>query len=267
MPELTYADFINLTSSTDAEPPKASRGAKFIELIKIKYAATPDLVTLNNEFHDFLVSNWKWSPTESGNSKPKGAKLLDNEIHSGECAMVAQAFAILLNSAPPFGFKKEDSIEEAKVVRHAPPGGFITPHNNYLPGPQSQFVHSPQQLINYYLWENHKVVQYGLRFYDPNYRKVYDTLKGMEAAEIETIKENIKIIDINLSLHSKINKPSNSKSTVTFSVYKATACEYHTVLNGYYIDRSEVFLDETNMPTNFARDIYGPFEENPLNAT
>ncbi len=134
--------------------------------------------------------DWKWS-----GSGPCGSpKILDAAQPPLECQAFAVGLLALMITQPPFGLGVPPQEAEVKTyvgkLVNGNKVGFVAQHPNggVLSLPPN--VHSGPRVdeslpSGFYKWENHKVVAYGGRFYDPSYGCQYENLADMVCLEIE----------------------------------------------------------------------------------
>ncbi len=228
---------------------------------------------VNTRFHQYLVqSGWQWAPGIAGNSLRRGAELLDGTANQGECGYVANALAYLINAPAPYGF----GVGGAEVFRYtgSKHKGFISPLANALPGLQPNINLPVGGTLNgYYFWDNHKVVKFNGRYYDPCYNTVYDYCGLMTAASLNERKQ-VRLRDLakydpynpftlgafRLAFQKAQDLVFNTTHTITVfhteNVHDAT-------VDGYYMDWSSSWKtigDRQYWDLGFT----GPLAENPL---
>lgn len=253
-------------------PDANSRGARFIASLHNKGFNNPlnDLVRLNREFYDFLAGdNWEWDGGVMGNSYIKGAQLLDGAINKGECAYVARALAYLINVPAPYGFNTGLALGDATVEYYSGEHGkgFISTHDTPLPGPVPN-IRKPYggMLAGHYLWPNHKVVKYGDRYLDPNYRKTYLNPSDMAKHQLSLFRQQARLRD--LKEYNWFNPVSCAK-LIGVKIKDAYYMNYHiidvfkasgedNVSGGYYIGW------DRNWQGGCDSNWYGPYKENPF---
>ncbi|HBO1217802.1 TPA: hypothetical protein L4E92_005186 [Pseudomonas aeruginosa] len=269
-PTLSGIDF------TEKQPPENSLGARFLATLKKDDISPENIESLSNDFHDFLKKEgWTWAPMVGGNNLSAGAKLLDGDLKSGECATPAHALAYLIKAAPPYGFGLEGEAT-VKTFTGSQGKGFISKHDTPLPGLSSNIKRMQGGVVDgFYFWENHKVVEYGGKFYDPNYRKSYIQLADMASAEITLEKEKIRLRDMSdynplnpwgILLKWGIPRLAALKisdlfygNTHSITLYSATSTTTPAI-SGYYIEWTQVWGN----PAAALKEIYGPILKNPL---
>lgn len=255
-------------------PRPGSPGRRFLTQCLLA-GATPanNMLQVNSLFHQFLAGRaWTWNPAVPGASYTAGARLLDGAVNAGECGYPAYALAYLINAPPPYGF----GVGGAAVVTYNGQHnqGFISNHANALPGPQPNITR-PQggTLPAYYYWDNHKVVQFQNQYYDPNYRAVYVNPAAMAAADLQLVRQGVRLRDLEnynpLSPWSFLlgwglpRLAALKVSDLAFgtahdiSVYRAIGA---APVSGYYMEWVERWV----RPGGMRGTIYGPFAHSPL---
>jgi len=139
--------------------------------------------------HQLKATGWKWFPPTAGRD---GAKVLDGDVHEGECAFLAKAFELLLNLPDPAGCQVTTAAEMVSYTG-AEKVGFIADH----PGPEFGLLHNTTLTVDNhrksYNWDNHKVVKYGGKFYDVCYNKVYSDLADMALVNLKSKTERKRV--------------------------------------------------------------------------
>lgn len=265
----------NVPNVNDA-PGAGSRGRRFLlQCAMTNTHPNANMGQVNTAFHNFLrTTGWQWAPGVPGASFTAGARLLDGAVHAGECGFPAYALAYLINAPHPYGF----GVGGAQVVTYsgANAQGFISDHQGALPGPADNITRpAGGTLPNYYLWDNHKVVQVGNNFYDPSYNRVYVAAAGMAAASLQTIRQNVRLRDISTynpyslwSLSVVYGLPrlmALKSSDVLFgTTHQITLLQATNVvqvaLTGWYLE----WVENWNRPIGGRGTIYGPYTANPL---
>lgn len=230
---------------------------------------------LNTRFYQWLAQRgWTWDPGVPGNSYLAGARVLDGVVNRGECAYPAYALAYMINAPQPYGF----GVGGASVVTFsgANAAGFISNHAGALQGPQPNITRPEGgALPGYYYWANHKVVQYGGQYYDPNYNAVYAMPAGMAAASLQVVRQNARLRDLadynplspwglllGWGLPRLLAQGTSDLlfgNTHTITVQQTTVGA-HPAVAGYYIEWSENWA----LPRGGRGNIYGPKIANPL---
>jgi hypothetical protein len=267
--DLADADF------TDA-PPGGSLGATFLQECGQAHASpAANMTNVNTMFHNFLAAQgWTWAPEGAGNSYLAGAALLDGTTTAGECGFPAYALALLVNAPAPYGFGTGGAT--VRSYSGANREGFIARHAHPLPGPTPNIT-KPDGLVlnNYYYWGNHKVVELGGHFYDPNLRADYPNLAGMAEGSLQTVRQNVRLRDLKdynpsspwgLLLAWGLPRLTLLKisdvifgTTHTITVTRTTVGADMAVA-GHYIEWSERFA----LPAGGREHIYGPLPHSPL---
>jgi hypothetical protein len=140
-------------------------------------------------FCDFFhgQDNWTWV---GKTLTPSAPMILDGEAKTGQCLALASALRLLAMTRKPFGlgipdvdlgrFTKSDGLYYGRYQQ-----GFLSEHPiggilNLLPNvyePLNALPKPASRLAPLYLWENHKVLKYNGKFYDPSYlRRSVDLL-------------------------------------------------------------------------------------------
>lgn len=252
-------------------PNRNSVGAKFLRKIGRFFGRTPPIVVLNCMFNEFLrTRGWRWVPTTSGDSLIAGARLLDGRINSGECGFVANALVYLINAPRPWGF----GIDNASCSRYSGENncGFISEHgSSALPGVQPNIVRPDgNNLRGYYLWNNHKVVEYGHLNYDPCYNKVYHNPNEMADATLTLVRQRVRLRDLSdYDFRNPLKWPKLLglkisdlywSNTHRINIYQASGNDSN--VTGYYIEWSEEWRTWGG-PAGIGH-YYGPYRQNPL---
>lgn len=183
---------------------KTLGGAVMAKADKQHWTAPAHLAQLTHEFYEQLVAfKWRWTPSKSCGDVQKAALLLDGEMHHAECQVAANAFKLLLETKPPFGFGLSDAtlktyVGEKSIIgaeskgptgpntRRAPNsnGGFYSlhPEGGVHGLKPNVFDVQTNKLAPVYAWTDHKVVEHGGRFYDVCYDAVYSQTSDMAIA-------------------------------------------------------------------------------------
>lgn len=129
---------------------------------------------------------WSWNP---GPKTPQGAEVCDGVGMFGQCAAFARGLHFLARCPKPYGLAL--GAHDVEVVRYngALSQGFISPHDGIHFGLAANVLrpgtaHAPEIEPLYY-WDNHYVVKYLGRHFDPSYNLEYGDLSEMATYEIE----------------------------------------------------------------------------------
>lgn len=261
----------------DDMPPVNSPGRQFVwSCRRANITPLTNMAQVNTRFHQWLANrNWVWDPAVPGNSFLAGARLLDGTVTRGECGFPANALAYMINAPQPYGF----GVGGAVVVTYSGANGqgFIANHANALPGPQPNITR-PQggPLPGYYYWDNHKVVQFGGQYYDPNYNAVYAMPAGMAVTSLQLVRQNVRLRDLNdynplspwglLLAWGLPRLLAQGMSDLVFGNRHRINVQQTTggappAVAGYYIE----WVENWALPRNGGRgSIYGPKAQNPL---
>lgn len=233
---------------------------------RIRYPRA-DTVTL--KFNEYLriKHNWTWNPGRPGFSYRHGAQLLDGAVTQGECGYPVAALSILLSTDPPLGFGLGRSEISSYPGGHAE--GFISPHGQHALRGVHLNILTPgvPTAPPYRLWENHKTVKFGGRYYDPNYNLIYDREDQMAVAHLQTFRDRVRLRDLrtydwltasgllNLTIQKLSDLFHNTTHLITIS--QATGRE----MSGYYFFWTR---GSGGRPPTGADHYIGPHRENPL---
>lgn len=168
-------------------------------------------LAVSNRLHDVASGFWTWDGKIAGEQIQNGICVLDQTEDRGECAYIANALMILLTAQAPYGLGLG-----AGIPKGAFPAGPIQRVNytgQYNKGFISTNQNAPFHLVSnvyamngqrqaYYLWDDHKVVEYdhGLPavnggnpvYYDPNFATTqggpgyYNALDEMAHYQLQT---------------------------------------------------------------------------------
>lgn len=116
------------------------------------------------------TGGYTWNGSAGGGI---GSPLLDGEKSTGECLMFARALSILAYAPKPYGLALNRDDAPFTSYTGLNKKGFVSAHNTVL----NLAANVNGQPL--YLWENHKVLAYQGRYYDPSYNKIYDDLRDM----------------------------------------------------------------------------------------
>lgn len=271
---------VNLAAANfTSVPPVASLGRQFVmNCLVANVTPANNMALLNTRFHQFLTNRgWRWEPAVAGASYNAGARLLDGTVTQGECGYPAFALAYIIQAPPPYGFGM--GVGSAAVVTYsgAHNNGFISNHANALPGPQPNITRpAGGALAGFYYWDNHKVVQYGGQFYDPNYNAIYAAPAGMAVASLQTVRQQVRLRDM-----ENYNPASPWGLLLGWGLPRLAALKLNDFIwgndhainvtqavnvtnpavNGHYIEWGEHWV----FPGHGGRgNIYGPMPRNPL---
>ncbi len=134
---------------------------------------------------------WTWAP---GNGSSYG--LIDNQTTSSQCKSFAGGMFYLAVAPPPFGLGMPWDKSWANGVteyRHKPKNGFVSEHPsdgvlNLAPNVyMAEHTKAAEDIHgkHLYYWDNHWVVRYKEKIYDPTYGKEYAQLEDMELLSVE----------------------------------------------------------------------------------
>lgn len=140
-----------------------------------------------NYFH--IPGNWTWN---GGAGTPSSQSILDGDAKTGQCVALARALRMLAEAAPPYGLGLAgvgDPYVQGRYTGQTAQG-FISDHpgNPGVLGLRANIFtigdirFCPRGQL--YAWDDHKVVPYNGRFYDPSYRHVLNTLPEMAAYQV-----------------------------------------------------------------------------------
>jgi hypothetical protein len=126
---------------------------------------------------------WTWNP---GPKTPGGGDVLDGVGAYGQCASFVRGLHLLATAPKPYGLDLGNQIE---IVRYNGflNAGFISPHAGTHFGLQSNVL-TPGVASTFaplYYWDNHYVIKYLGRFYDPSYDEEYTSLDEMATYELK----------------------------------------------------------------------------------
>ncbi|HEV2394257.1 MAG TPA: hypothetical protein VG146_18045 [Verrucomicrobiae bacterium] len=183
---------------------KTLGGAVMAKAKQQNWKSPGHLPEITHEFYEQLMAfNWKWTPSRSCGDLKKAAAILDGDMYHAECQAAANAFKLLLETKAPYGFGLADVKLKVYVgekamtgaeangptgehARRAPNsnGGFYSMHP--LAGVHglkpNVFDVQTNKLAPVYAWTDHKVVEYGGRFYDVCYDAIYGQAVDMAIA-------------------------------------------------------------------------------------
>ncbi|WP_420405588.1 hypothetical protein [Nisaea sp.] len=156
-----------------------------------------NVLALSSRLHNQITNHWAWGPAGAGTTDLAGARLLDDNITAGECGYIAHALNVLLTQNNPYGAQQGANNFTVRTYSGQHPAnrvgaknGFIAAHANVPLGLHSNVWNPNGNSAAYYLWMNHKVLEYNGRFYDPTYDQTqggpgwYGNLAAMAAAQI-----------------------------------------------------------------------------------
>jgi hypothetical protein len=281
-----YLDVLGGTSTPsdalfrDYGPTPNCRGEQFVKRCTGRKISPPSesaaisVTSLSNEFHDFLQqADWRWVGGVPGGSYVAGARLLDGAISEGECAAPAYALAYLLNAPLPWGWGKGWKYASVVEYKGASNEGFISRHTNNLPGPTPNVIKPDgDALADYYVWANHKVVQVGNEFYDPNYRCQYTALSDM-GTSLVSVRKKVRLRDLegyNTWTFTGLARMLATKLQDLYWSTDRTVDVYRVIANGDPNINGYYFCWEETWKTGFYNSMrasaawYGPYPRNPL---
>ncbi len=169
--------------------------------------------------HFHTTGNWTWT---GGRVTPAAAAILDGDDGAkvGQCQALAAALRFLATARKPYGldigstrlgsFGKGDGLYtgryQAGFFSEHPVGGIL----GLLPNvyePLDRLPTPTSRLAPLYGWENHKVLKYGGRYYDPSYRKQYTQLSDMAAYHLRAttnFADTTKIVEAEMCSGSPV---------------------------------------------------------------
>jgi hypothetical protein len=200
------------------------------ELKKILKPSDSEAVKVECLFKTFVEyaqgeAHWKWL-----GATPCGTpKVLDDANAQVECQGFVVALRSLMFYPAPFGLGIKQDICTVKTVAPklgSEKSGFVACHPaNGVMGLRPN-IETPAKIDEslfaggFYLWANHKVLEYGGRIYDPSYGRVYETLGQMEALSI--IDYKIEGKDKPSTLQQWENEADNDNTGNYYYVCKTT---------------------------------------------
>lgn len=163
-------------------PPRdACDGTTILTLADASSGGRADFNALFHAYIDFgnNTRHWVWNGTGGGWDR---FGLLDQARITGECKLFVANFWLLARSPRPYGLGiVATQLPDIPLpYTGAAAQGFVSAHNGvfYGLGPN---VHPAANYrdVPLYLWDNHKVLSYQGRFWDPCYRATYNQLQDM----------------------------------------------------------------------------------------
>jgi hypothetical protein len=166
--------------------------------------------TMDNLFRYFCAyfhtpGNWTW---DGSPGTPDPADILDGDKRRGQCLALARAFRTLATTPWPHGIGLlPASVGEPRLlgfydgryhkgfVSTHPPAGILALRGNVFDAANPNLTNCGRV---HYSWQDHKVVPYNGRFYDPSYAKIWNTLSAMATYHIinddYTFNKNIYVV-------------------------------------------------------------------------
>jgi hypothetical protein len=131
---------------------------------------------------DAYQNIWTWNP---GPKTPSGGDVLDGVGAYGQCASFVRGLHLLATAPKPYGLDLGNQVE---IVRYNGflNSGFVSPHNGTHFGLHSNVL-APggTTFAPLYYWDNHFVIKYQGRFFDPSYDEEYSSLDEMATYELK----------------------------------------------------------------------------------
>ena len=187
------SDNLNAVRGTAFDPVIAARDMNLTPAGRMMLQDRPrNFTQLFASFVNAYRAIWTWNP---GPRTPSGGQVLDGVSMYGQCASLARALALLAKCPTPYGLGLSDTDVEVVAYKGLNNVGFVSPHDRVHYSLDRNVIvpnSAPAQLADLYYWENHYVVKYLGRYFDPSYDTEYTTLDEMAEYELcpGTIERN-----------------------------------------------------------------------------
>jgi hypothetical protein len=176
---------------------------------------------------------WHWNGSLSYSST-KVLEVLDGTCKEGECKIFAAALLALWNFPSPFGlampggsiveYKPKDDKEffayhPVEGIYGARPNvlKLSTTKENFLLIPSKLNSSGWSTVKDYFqplrMWSDHKVIEYKNIFYDPSYKKKYNSIKSMVAFSILSVSLKTKVMTVKVQ-NANVEKKWGSGNTL-----------------------------------------------------
>lgn len=147
---------------------------------RIMLQAKPKNFTqLFRAFVDGYKNIWTWNPKKT----PSSGEVLDGVQTYGQCAAFSRALHLLAVAPKPYGLGLSPTQVQVDSYKGKHNQGFISRHDKVHFNLASNVITpgggNPPTFTDLYSWENHFVVKYLGRYYDPSYDDEYTTKDEM----------------------------------------------------------------------------------------
>lgn len=177
----------NVRNNAERELFNCAGGRTMLKANRNNWTPNNNMAQIVNELHQQLIiwSNWVWDPSVAGSD---GRSVLDGTRTSGECQFLAAALKGLLVALPPFGFGVNPALLNVVTYNGESGDGFIARHD-VRPGgwfglTPNVYHQNGMVFRNLYMWADHKVLQYGGRYWDVCYNTSYNNLVDMACVRL-----------------------------------------------------------------------------------
>lgn len=162
----------------------ATPGGQFMNAQAFAALTNADVLGVTNTLHAQL-GGWTWAPGVAAGAVSAGAELLQGSRVSGECAAVANALSMVLTTAAPYGLAQGPGNFTVRTYSGAHNQGFIAAHAPILNLNPNVYDPATGNRQNFYVWDNHKTVEYNGEFFDACYNTSYMAQANMAQAQLQ----------------------------------------------------------------------------------